>query len=131
MFTPKNENQTNALDHLYWRDEILQVMFWLEGEGFGREFSAADLQKFLAAETAGLIENLKLMETGGYVEQTDANHFALTDLGKTEGGRRFADEFDEIMKPGHYECADPDCDCHDPDTIGEPCKHLFHSDALN
>ncbi len=33
---------------IYWRDEILQVMFWLTGEGFGQEFTADDLKKFLA-----------------------------------------------------------------------------------
>ncbi len=116
---------------IYWRDEILQVMFWLTGEGFGREFTADDLKKFLAVEDVRLTENLKSMVSDGFLERTSENKYALTTLGKSEGGRRFADEFEEMMKPGHYECADPDCDCHDPDSIGEPCKHLFHSDALN
>lgn len=115
----------------YWRDEILQVMFWMQGEGFGQEFSTDDLKKFLAAEDDVLIKNLELLVVYNFVKQTGENKYALTELGKSEGGWRFADEFDEMMKPGHYECADPDCDCHDPDTIGEPCKHLFHSEAVS
>lgn len=124
-----NKDETD--NPFYWRDEILQVMFWMQGEGFGREFSPEDLKKFLAADDKILMENLKSLDSYGFVQLVGDNRFALTDLGKTEGGRRFADEFDEMMKPGHYECADPDCDCHDPETAGEPCRHLFQSDAVN
>ena len=110
---------------IYWRDEILQVMFWMSGEGFGQEFSAGDLKKFLAAEDSVLAGNLELLVTYGFLEHAGGgNKYALTDLGKREGGRRFADEFDEMLKPGHYECNDPDCDCHDPESLGE-CKHLI------
>jgi hypothetical protein len=31
------------LDELYWRDEILQVMYWYRGEGFGESVSVRDL----------------------------------------------------------------------------------------
>ncbi|CAN5530863.1 hypothetical protein BH18ACI1_BH18ACI1_20080 [soil metagenome] len=116
---------------LYWRDEILQVLYWMTNEGFGQEFAASDLQKFLATEETAITENLKQMVSGGFLERADGNKFKLTAFGKSEGGRRFADEFEEMMKPGHYECADPDCDCHDPDSAGEPCKHLFYSDVVN
>jgi hypothetical protein len=131
MFEHEKDNLTGTLGSLYWRDEILQVMFWMTGEGFGQEFTADDLNKFLAVEDVRLSENLKSMVSDGFLERTSENKYALTTLGKSEGGRRFADEFEEMMKPGHYECADPDCDCHDPDSAGEPCKHLFHSDAVN
>ena len=116
---------------LYWRDEILQVMFWMTNEGFVREFSAEDLQKFLAVEDVRLTENLKNMVSDGFVKRVGENKYALTDFGKREGGRRFADEFEEMMKPGHYECSEPDCDCHNPEFSGEACKHLFHSEAVN
>lgn len=116
---------------LYWRDEILQVMFWMTNENFGSEFSAEDLKKFLAAEDKVLIENLELLVSNGFVERVGENKYALTTLGKSEGGRRFADEFDEMMKPGHYECSEPDCDCHNPEFAGEGCKHFSHLDAVN
>lgn len=123
------KHETNNL--IYWRDEILQVMFWLAGEGFGQEFTADDLQKFLAADNFVLTENMEKMVSGGFLERASGNKYALTTLGKQEGGRRFADEFEEMMKPGHYECSDPDCDCNNPEFAGEACKHLFHSDAVS
>ena len=32
---PENNNQiyNNAVDILFWREEILQVLYWMEGEG--------------------------------------------------------------------------------------------------
>lgn len=117
-------NSENPLDSIYWRDEILQVMYWMTGEGFGREFAAADLQKFLQAEDAMLTENLEQMVSTGLLEHAGGNRYALSDLGRREGGRRFADEFEEMLKPGHFECDEPDCDCHNPESAGEACKHL-------
>ena len=32
-----HEPKPDALRALYWRDEILQLMFWIHGEGFGDE----------------------------------------------------------------------------------------------
>ncbi len=115
----------------YWRDEILQVMFWMTGEGFSQEFTTDDLKKFLAAEDDVLVKNIELLVLYGFVEPVGETGYALTNLGKIEGGRLFADEFEEMMKPGHYECSEPDCDCHDPEFAGEACKHLFHSDAVS
>jgi hypothetical protein len=33
----------SALDALFWRDEILQVMFWMRGEGLAEVVSAQEL----------------------------------------------------------------------------------------
>jgi len=113
----------DPLNSIYWRDEILQVMYWMTGEGLGREFAVADLQKFLQTEEAVLVENLELMVVGGLLKSI-GDKYALTTLGQKEGGRRFADEFEEMLKPGHFECDEPDCDCHDPESVEGVCKHL-------
>ena len=105
------------------RDEILQVMYWMTGEGLGSEFSTADLRKFLKSEQTVLARDMELMVSSGLLESHD-DKYALTEQGKTEGGRRFADEFESMIKPGHFECDEPDCDCHDPEASGEACKHL-------
>ncbi len=107
------------------RDEILQVMFWMTGEGLGCEFSIGDLQKFLQSQHTVLAEDLELMVSSGLLERTLDRRFALTEQGKAEGGRRFADEFESMLKPGHFECDEPDCDCHNPEATGEVCKHLL------
>lgn len=114
----------NPLDRVYWRDEVLQVMYWMTGEGFGTEFAVADLQKFLSAEPELLYEVLSEMVGGGLLESASGNRYALTAQGQKEGGRRFADEFEQMLKPGHFECDEPDCDCHDPTSDGAACKHF-------
>lgn len=109
---------------VYWRDEILQVMYWMMGEGFGQEFTRADLRKFLSAGDDVLADNLEQMVSTGLLERIGGDKYTLTEQGKREGGRRFADEFEEMLKPGHFECDEPDCDCHDPDSIEGACKHF-------
>ncbi|CAN5447977.1 hypothetical protein BH20ACI3_BH20ACI3_21180 [soil metagenome] len=123
----KKEDPQKDLDlgigSLKMRDEILQVMYWMTGEGLGSEFSVVDLRKFLPSEQTVLARDLELMVSTGLLESRETK-FALTEQGKAEGGRRFADEFESMIKPGHFECDEPDCDCHDPEAAGEACKHL-------
>ncbi|MGI8836080.1 MAG: hypothetical protein ACR2H4_05515 [Pyrinomonadaceae bacterium] len=111
------------IEDLKSRDEILQVMYWMTGEGLGSEFSTADLQKFLPSEQAVLSRDLELLVSSGLLESREGK-FSLTEPGKAEGGRRFADEFESMIKPGHFECDEPDCDCHNADTTGDVCKRL-------
>ncbi len=111
------------IEDLKSRDEILQVMYWMTGEGLGSEFSTADLQKFLPSEQAVLCCDLELLVSSGLLESQD-DKFSLTQQGRAEGGRRFADEFESMIKPGHFECDEPDCDCHNADTAGDVCTHL-------
>ena len=37
-----------SLDALFWRNEILQVMFWLRGEGLADTVTASELEVFLS-----------------------------------------------------------------------------------
>lgn len=123
----KQEPQCNPnpeLGSLKTRDELLQVMYWMTGEGLGSKFSIADLQRFLPSEQAVLAEDLQVMVSSGLLERGEDNKFALTEQGKREGGRRFADEFESMTKPGHFECDEPDCDCHNPESIGKECHNL-------
>ncbi|MFN2455250.1 MAG: hypothetical protein ABR577_13615 [Pyrinomonadaceae bacterium] len=132
----ENHNAGDPVDSVYWRDEILQVMYWMTGEGLGEEFALSDLRKFLNAEADVLEVNLAQMVSDGLLERFDGGKYALTAQGKREGGRRFADEFEEMLKPGHFECDEPDCDCHDPDSIEGACKHFApahepHQNSIN
>lgn len=124
----KKQGPQHDLDHeignLKSRDEILQVMYWMTGEGLGSAFSIADLQKFLPSEQAVLAEDLQVMVSSGLLKIGNDDRVALTEQGRLEGGRRFADEFESMVKPGHFECDEPDCDCHNPESAGESCNHL-------
>lgn len=115
----ENEEQPS----IFWQDEILQVMFWMRGEGFATKSSMADLRKFLDTPDEVLTANLSELEKKQLIESDFSETYELTETGVKEGGRRFADEFDGMLKQGHYECNDPDCDCNDLETNGE-CKHL-------
>lgn len=119
----RDTDNKDSIDRLRLRDEILQVIYWMEGEGLGVQFSVADLQKFLQDEETALTEALRQLAAAGLVMKSQDDRYALTERGRVEGGRRFADEFEDMMKPGHYECDEPDCDCHAAGSMGE-CKNL-------
>lgn len=113
----------DAGDMLRRRDEILQVMFWMRGEGLGEEVAVGDLRLFLNdADEATLAADLASMAAAGLLEPADEDRYRLSALGREEGGRRFADEFAEMLGQGHGACSDPNCDCH---TLGpEACEHV-------
>jgi hypothetical protein len=54
---------TSALDALFWRDEILQVLFWMRGEGLGDTPTASQLAAFLRIRAAERSEHLAQMQT--------------------------------------------------------------------
>ncbi|ETW97320.1 MAG: hypothetical protein ETSY1_23115 [Candidatus Entotheonella factor] len=124
------EDET-ALDALRWRDEILQIMFWLIGEGMVDEPSADDVQRFLGLDDIDTIQFYldALAEEGFLVQCSDAadglrgHRYSLSDMGRREGGRRFADEFANMTKPAHGECS-ADCDCHQTGHYGSCSDHL-------
>ena len=99
------------LDEVYWRDEILQVMYWYRGEGFGESVTVSDLQTFLPAETSVLSTQMDHMVADGYLTcetGTSPYRYAFTNYGASEGARRFADEFSGLNGQAPGECG-PDC----------------------
>ncbi len=108
---------------IFWQDEILQVMYWMRGEGFGERITVAELKKFLDASDETLVANLSQLAKHSLVNFDFSDAYELTESGVKEGGRRFADEFDGMLKQGHYECDDPNCDCNDPNSDAA-CRHL-------
>ncbi len=114
---------TDEQPSIFWQDEILQVMYWMRGEGFGEKITIAQLKKFLDASDNVLAANLSQLAKHGLVNFDISDFYELTETGIKEGGRRFADEFDGMLKQGHYECDDPNCDCNDPNSDAA-CRHL-------
>ena len=117
------------LSDLFWRDEILQVMYWYRGEGFGDAVTARDLTTFLSADEHALNSHLERMAAEGYLQRADDTgrgrgvlpRYTFTEYGSQEGARRFADEFSDITKQGHGDCP-PDCPiCKD--LPPEECPH--------
>jgi hypothetical protein len=112
---PKSE----ALRALYWRSEILQVMYWLRGEGFGDLVDARLLEKFLGVDAVvgvqyldKLVEEEYLLEIGG--------EYMLSELGAKEGALEFVAAFSDLTRSAHGECS-ADCWCHSSPEEADAC----------
>ncbi|HSF15156.1 MAG TPA: hydrogenase maturation protease [Vicinamibacteria bacterium] len=103
-------------------DEVLQILYWLRGEGLAPDVAPSDLERWLGLGAVAIAPVLERMVGLGLVEAARAGRYRLSALGFDEGARRFADEFSEITKPGHGECGDPSCECYES---GDPadCRH--------
>ncbi len=112
---PKSE----ALAALYWRSEILQVMYWLRGEGFGDVVDPGLIERFLGVDAAIGMTYLDRLADEGYVVR-DGDWYALSDFGLDYGAKEFASSFSELTKPTHGECSD-DCWCHASVDEAEAC----------
>lgn len=108
-----------ALAAMYWRSEILQVMYWLRGEGFGDMVDAEMIERFLGVEAKRGVTYLDRLVDEGYLVP-EGSWFALSDLGLKEGAAEFHASFAEMMRPTHGECSD-DCWCHSSVDEAEAC----------
>jgi hydrogenase maturation protease len=109
-------NAPAPLEDLKRRDEILQIMFWLQGEGLGPDVASADILRFADDETA-VCRMLGQLVDDAYAElvtdPTGSPRYRLTAFGMREGRRRFLDEFEPYLaRHAHGECGSADCDCH-------------------
>lgn len=113
-----------SLDGLRMRDEVLQVMYWMLGENIAHEVDAAYVARFLALSEADIAGALAVLARGRLVLRGgEPGRFRLSEDGIREGGRRFHDEFRDLTKQPHGECA-PGCWCHKPEGEGKPCPSL-------
>jgi hypothetical protein len=125
---PVNEEgaRVNGGDDIRRLDEVLELLYWLEGEGFAADTSLAQMARFLTypeAEVADIIH--RLCVRGDVTAHGEGGErFVLTAIGKREAGRRFQDTFQELLSQGHGECSDPNCDCMDDPAA---CRHRNHN----
>ncbi len=106
LHPPKSE----TLRALYWRSEILQVMYWLRGEGLGDVVDAQLLERFLGVEADVGVTYLDRLVVDGYLD-TVPGGYALSASGLEEGRTEFALSFADLTRPAHGECS-ADCWCH-------------------
>ncbi len=115
LHVPKSE----ALRALYWRSEILQVMYWLHGEGFGDAVDAPLLERFLGVDAAIGVSYLDRLVDEGYLERA-GEYYSLSPRGLQEGAQEFATSFAGLTRPAHGECS-ADCWCHASVEEAEAC----------
>ena len=102
------------------RDEILELLYWLEGEGFASHRTLDGLMRFLAFPMDEVRRGVEQLINRGDIAGSPDGMLQLTETGHREAARRFADDFAELLKQGHGECNDPTCECHEnPDAAVE------------
>lgn len=109
-------------DDLFWQDELLQVLYWLTGEGLGPDVRWSDLQVLTDGSDAVLLAAARGLAARGLVQVTDREGLPalrLTPAGMEEGRRRFVDQFADLLGQAHGECG-PDCECHRAEP-GQSC----------
>ncbi len=114
------------------RDEVLQVLLWMRGEGLGEDADARQLALWIAAGAEEIQPVLDWMVRDGLLAAGRRQaSVRLSELGLAEGGRRFTESFADagLGSQGHGECSD-DCDCleHGPEHCAEH-RHLAGSGA--
>lgn len=116
----------SALDRLVNREEVMQICFWYQGEGFGEVFSAAHIEPFLNCDRAAIAAALEDLVEQGKLQAASAPAAAyrFTEEGKKAAGRLFAEHFSDYQKGGHGECDAGCCDGDDHAQCGDHCE--FH-----
>ena len=127
---PENNNHTNknAVDALFWREEILQVLYWMEGEGLASAVPFSRLLSLLNTTGENLLHHLQKNIEAGCLKTEDKevsenSSVQLTAVGKKEAGGIFRNAFEGMQKAGHGECG-PDCEfCYEDGVKTEDCVH--------
>lgn len=113
-----------SLDDLRVRDEVLQVMFWMLGENIAHEIDASYVARFLDLLEDAIADALTVLARERLVlHGAEPGRYRLSEDGMREGGRRFQDEFRDLTKQAHGECA-PGCWCHTPEGEGKECPSV-------
>jgi hypothetical protein len=113
------------LERLFWRSEILQAMYWMDGEGIASAVSPARLADFLGTTPAAMEVLVRQLVRDRLLVplDDDPGRFVMTDDGRREGARSFGDEFAELTRPAHSECG-PGCWCRDPKHAHDACPSV-------
>lgn len=121
-------NNNEALDALFWKEEILQVLYWMDGEELAQEVPFDRLVILLNTNAEKLLHHIIKNEAAGIIERKNVapdneGTVSLTAAGKKEAGLIFRNAFEGMQKAGHGECG-PDCEfCYDNGEKLDDCIH--------
>ncbi len=124
----KSHSNKDSLEALFWREEILQVLYWMEGEGLADAVPVSRLLSLLSTSMQNLLLHLQKNIKQGYLATADDkinenSSVRLTAIGKKEAGGIFRNAFEGMQKAGHGECG-PDCEfCYHEGQKLEDCVH--------
>lgn len=101
---------SSATEYLFRRDEVLQALYWMAGEGIGASATLGQMEVLLARDGADMVPLLAEMVEEGLLEVSASGVYRLTEPGREAGARSFALEFDGWIGQAHGDCG-PDCAC--------------------
>lgn len=109
-------------------DEILELLYWFEGEGFAAVATLEGIVRFTNLSEPLVRRTLDRLRARGDVLTDDGPgaEYRLSEPGRREAARRFAAEFAPMLSQGHGECSDPDCDCHTSEGGAAECHGRTH-----
>ena len=104
-------------------DELLELLYWFEGEGFAGVATLEGIVRFTSIDEPLVRETLgRLIARGDVVvDAASGEQYRLSGPGRRGAARRFAAEFAPMLSQGHGECSDPDCDCHTSEGGAADC----------
>ena len=109
------------------QDELLELLYWLEGEGFGGSATIMGMARFMAkSEEVVEVTARRLIALEQVTLDAATGEYRLTETGRKEAARRFAEEFASMLNQGHGECSDPTCDCHSNPGGAAECHARRH-----
>ena len=116
--------KSQALREMFWRSEILQVIYWLRGEQFGvgaarDQADAKMLERFLGVDAEIGVQYLDLLVERGDLER-EGHLYRLSEEGVREGGLEFASAWSDLTRPTHGECS-ADCWGHNSPDEAAAC----------
>lgn len=114
------EPKSEALRAMYWRDEILQLMFWIKGEGFGDEADPGLLERFLGVDGLVGLGYLDRLVDEGLLRTTPSLRYELTAAGHEHGAKAFVDGFGNLDQPAYGECS-ASCWCNQCSDEASAC----------
>lgn len=116
--------QTSDLNRLVNREEVLEICYWYQGEGFGDVYNPERIKPFLHCAPDAIEDSLAELHQQGFMAITTGviTGYRFTESGKKKGGRLFADSFADFQKGSHGECAAGCCDGDDHSACGDACS---------
>ena len=120
----EHESGGDAGREIAREDELLELLYWFEGEGFGGVATLDGIVRFTSLDEPLVRQTLARLIARGdvVVDASRGEEYCLTEPGRREAARRFAAEFAPMLSQGHGECSDPNCDCHTSEGGAADCR---------
>jgi hypothetical protein len=118
------ESGEDPLRRMNLREDVLEICYWYQGEGFGDRFSAQSLKTFLNSTPDAIVAALERLADEGALMREGAS-YVFTPEGKKQAGRLFHETFADFQVGTHGECTAGCCESEgdgDQDR-GRPGNH--------